>query len=396
MVTYTDEEGKEHSLNHPSLSKGALLLVIFLSLVLGAAGGIGGLLLLGKIAPTQTNQIESVIPGITKVEKVTVEEDSATIDAVKKVSPTVVSVTTTRSIEDFFGTVSEQKGGGTGFILTSDGLILTNKHVVSDAKADYTIYTLDGKSFKPKSITTDPFNDLAIIKIEATGLPPVELGDSEKIQIGQRVIAIGNALAEFQNTVTTGVISAVGRKVEAGSDSSGSTESLENLIQTDAAINPGNSGGPLINIRGQVIGINTAMAGNAENIGFAIPINTAKSAIDSYKKTGKIVRPMVGIRYIPLTKDLADKYDLPVDKGAWIYPSRGISDVAIIPSSPADKAGIKENDIVTKINGEEVNDAHSLAGLIQQYKPGDEVELTLMRKGQELKIKVVLDEYKAK
>jgi len=229
-------------------------------------------------------------------------------------------------------------------------------------------------------------NDLAIISIEAKNLPVVELGDSDKIEVGQSVVAIGNALGEFQNTITSGVISAKGRTLTA------SGERLENMLQTDAAINSGNSGGPLVNLKGQVIGINTAMAGNAENIGFAIPINTAKYAIESFKKFGKIVRPYIGIRYIPVTKEIAALNNLPVDYGVLIQGGTRTGENAIVPNSPAAQAGLKFGDIITAINDEKIDEDHPLLSLLQKYKPGETIELTVYRGGNQTKIKLTLGE----
>ncbi len=328
-----------------------------------------------------------------KKERIVLEESSAVIDAVKKVSPSVVSITTKRNIQDFFsGQIVEQKGGGTGFILTSDGLIVTNKHVVSEQNAEYTVLTSDGKTYPAKILSTDPFNDLAVVKIDAKGLKPVELGDSNALQSGQWVIAIGNALGEFQNTVTVGVVSAKERRITAGSGND--SETLEGIIQTDAAINPGNSGGPLINLAGQVVGINTAIAGEGQGIGFAINIDSVKTALDSVQRTGKIVRPRLGVRYLSINTEIARSAQLPVDKGALVYRGANPSDLPVVPGSPADKAGIQENDIITKINGQEINENSSLVSLLQKYKPGDTITLTLLRKGDEQKVTVTLDELK--
>lgn len=323
-----------------------------------------------------------------KVEKISVEESSAVIDVAKKVSPSVVTIVGTSNVFDFFGDLNKKEGKGTGFVLTSDGLILTNKHVVSNENANYTVITSDGKDYKAKVLTTDPSYDLAIVKIDAKNLKVVDLGDSDELEVGQRVVAIGNALGEFDNTVTSGVISAKGRPIVASDSSGQGEEVLEGLLQTDAAINPGNSGGPLLNLRGQVIGINTAVA-SAENIGFAIPVNIAKPAIDSTIATGKIVRPMMGVRYISITKDLASLNDLPTDKGVWLY-SGSISKPSVIVGGAAAKAGLKDGDIIIKIENQELDKTHSLSYVIQKYKPGDTAEVTYLRDGKENKTKVTL------
>ncbi len=377
---------------YPRPRTGMVLVVILFSLVGGVIGG-GSVITLARNNPNIAKLLGTATgtpSPITKQEKLTLEESSAFIDTAKDVSPSVVSILTTSQAQDFFGRVFEQKGGGTGFVITADGLIATNRHVVSDVNAQYTVITSDGKSFTGKVLAVDPSPriDLAIMKIEATGLKAVKLGNSDDLQIGQWVIAIGNALAEFDNTVTVGVVSAKNREITAQGVNGGS-ELLEGLIQTDAAINPGNSGGPLVNLKGQVVGINTATSTNAQNIGFVIPINVVKSAIDSVEQTGKIVRPIMGVRYAPITKELAKAKNFPVDHGALIA-GNGPSEPGIVPDGPAAKAGLQENDIITKINGEEITELRSLAQLLQQYKADDEVTLSVLRSGKNLEIKLKL------
>lgn len=391
-ISYTDDYGKERPLDPPK--KGAMFVVLFLilSLIMGALGAGGALMLLSSNSKLKAKLGLNNLPiNSTSTEKLVLEESSAITDTVKKVSPAVVSITTTQNVMNLFGRVSQQEtGGGTGFVVTSDGLIATNKHVVSDANAQYKVFTADGKEFDGKIQAIDSLNDFAMIKINATGLPVVELGDSDKLDVGQWVVAIGNALGEFKNTVTVGVVSAKNRQITASGG--GQNENLQGLLQTDAAINPGNSGGPLVNLKGQVVGINTAVAGNAENIGFAIPINNARKAIESIEKTGKISRPMLGVRYISISKEIAQANNLSVDKGAWVLRGSTISSVAVIPGSPADKAGIVENDIITKINNEEINENNSLSTILQNYNVGDEVTLTFLHKGAEKTAKIKLTE----
>jgi len=365
-------------------------------LLAGLLGGAGTILALtvlhvpGFAGPAASNATRTSV----KNEKVVLEESSAIIDVVKKVSPSVVSISTTQNIQDFVtGQNVSQKGGGTGFILTSDGLIVTNKHVVADTNGTYTVISSDGKKYTATVLSRDPLNDLAVLKIDAKGLKPVELGDSNALNIGQWVVAIGNALGQFQNTVTVGVVSAKDRTVNAEG------ETLNGLIQTDAAINPGNSGGPLLNLAGQVVGIDTAIARgdatqSAEGIGFAINIDSIKTALDSVEKTGKIVRPWLGVRYLSINKEIAQSTQLPVDKGALVYRGPNATDLPVIPGSPADKAGIKENDIITQINGQDIDENNSLISLLQKYKPGDTIVLTLLRQGQQTKVNVVLEEQK--
>ena len=284
-------------------------------------------------------------------------------------------------------------GGGTGFIIFSeDGLILTNKHVVSDTEAEYTVITNDGEKYEAEVLARDPFNDIAILKVQASDLSEIKLGDSDTLKIGQTVIAIGNALGEYRNTVTKGVISGISRRVIAG-DASGASEVLENVIQTDAAINFGNSGGPLINLQGEVIGINTAISREGQLIGFAIPVNQAKQVIESVKEYGYIVRPYIGVRYTLINKDIVEKNNLEVDYGALIVRGTEESDLAVIPGSPANKAGLVENDIILEVDGERIDEEHSLSRSIQKHKPGDEVELKVYHQGEEKIVKVILEEY---
>ena len=346
--------------------------------------------------------------------------EDAVISAVEKVSPAVVAITVSKNVpilencqtspfsgippefQQFFGgiqfnsqcdsgkTRKQDIGGGSGFIVTSDGLILTNKHVVSEKDASYTVFTNDGKKYDAKVLARDSVQDLAIVKIDATGLPVVTLGDSDTVRLGQTTITVGNALAEFRNTVSVGVVSGLSRNVTAGGG--GISEQLEGLIQTDAAINPGNSGGPLVNLRGEVIGINTAIVSGAQSIGFALPINTAKRDIDSVRKIGKILVPFLGVRYVLITPELAEKEKLDVEAGALV---RGGEDgPAVAKNSPAAKAGIKAEDIITEVNGTKVSDGKSLLSLVQKYSVGDTINLKVLRDGKTLTIAVVLEERK--
>lgn len=380
------------------LSLALLLIIILLNLSVGAVGGVFGMILLNE----NSNLRQSLgltgstsIP-TTRTERIILEESSSVIEASKKVSPSVVSIVTERQVVDFFGNVlGQEKGGGTGFIITNDGLILTNKHVVSE-DTSYKVVLTDGTTYDAEVKSIDPFFDLAVVKIEAKDLPVVELGDSDKLEIGQWVIAVGNALAEFQNTVTVGVISAKERDLTAGG-TAGASEQLSGLLQTDAAINPGNSGGPLVNLAGQVVGINTAIASNTGGsigLGFAIPISSAKSAIESVRKTGRIVRPMLGVRYRPIDKVFAKRNNLPVDHGVLITKGTNPLDLAVIPGSPADKAGIQENDIILEINGQGITEEESLPELISQYQVGQSVEVKLLKQGEEKIVSAILAEIK--
>jgi serine protease Do len=331
-------------------------------------------------------------PGSIPVDKrqVTLQENSAVVDVVKKVSPSVVSITTsTTGIDPFFGRVTQSEGAGTGIILSEDGLVLTNNHVVSGADS-FSVFTSDGKEHKEaRVVARDPAKDIAFLRINANGLIPAELGDSGALVVGQRVVAIGNALGRFQNTATDGIVSGLGRPILAGGTGQ-RPESLDNLIQTDAAINPGNSGGPLVNIQGQVIGVNTAVAGGAQNIGFAIPIKEVEAAIASVKSQGRIVRPYLGVRYLQVTREFANRNNLRVDHGAYIVG--GQNELAVLPDSPAARAGLREGDIILKFGGTNVDEKNTLSSLISKHKVGDKVSLTIYRDGREQTVEVTLEE----
>jgi len=342
-------------------------------------------------------------------------QEQAIIKVVKETSPSVVGIVVTqylpllepyyyepfKEFEEFFGEPLfefkipqyRQKGVekkesliGTGFIVSEDGMILTNRHVVADETAEYTVLMTDGRKFPAKILAKDKIRDIAILKIEnSEALPVAKLGDSKNLQIGQTVIAIGNALGEFQNTVSVGVISGLGRTITASGG--GIIETLEDVIQTDAAINRGNSGGPLLNLKGEVIGINTAMSLEGENIGFAIPINQAKKDITQVKTLGKIVYPYLGVYYCLITDQVQEKYNLPVNYGAWIGRDKYCNpyDKAVIPGTAAEKAGLQRNDIILEFNGEKITPENSLAKIIMDYNPGDKVVLKVLR-GEEEKI----------
>jgi serine protease Do len=351
------------------------------ALIFGLIGGaLGGYLFL-RFVP-------SIIP--TSKQSVLLQQSSAAIDVADKVSPSVVSITSESTGFSFFGSTQTTQGAGTGFIVSSDGLIITNNHVI-DGATNLSVFTSDGKEYKDAQVVAkDTQNDLAFVQIKASSLKPVELADSSAVKVGTGVIAIGNALGQYQNTVTEGIISGVGRPVTAGDQGSSNVEQLQNLFQTDAAINPGNSGGPLVDLTGKVIGINTAVAGNAQGIGFAIPINQVKSELDTVRKQGKIVKPYLGVRYIPVTKEFASRNNLSVDYGAYV--SGDNADPAVVPDSPAAKAGIKDGDIITKIDGQKLDETHPLGAVVGGKKIGDQVKITFVRDGKEQTAQTTLTE----
>ncbi|MBP9686785.1 MAG: trypsin-like peptidase domain-containing protein [Candidatus Doudnabacteria bacterium] len=384
------------------ISRQTLALVVVVSVVAGFFGGyIGGIR--GGSAPLSDGGNQTIV----------VQENSAVIDVVKNASPAVVSIVVSKDVSalqrsytspfgfdpfsQFFGFGSgsgdtqpnvQEVGAGSGFIISEDGLILTNKHVVSDMSAKYTVVLNDSRSFEATVLTRDPVNDLAIVKISATGLPTLELADSDMLQIGQRVIAIGNSLGQYANTVTTGVVSGIGRSITAGGESG--NEQLEGVIQTDAAINPGNSGGPLLDISGKVIGINTAIDREGQAVGFAIPSSDATRALTSFRKTGKITRPFLGVRYAMITQEMAKRQSLERDYGAWLTP--GGSDPAVQPGSPAERGGLKANDIILEVEGKRLDETYTLAGALRGFDVGQTVQLTVYRNGSELSLRITLEE----
>jgi serine protease Do len=326
------------------------------------------------------------LPKTVNIEtKTVVQEENAVISVVEKTSDSVVAIGVSRRMINPFDPFSlptrEDSTIGTGFLVSDKGIIITNKHVVS-GDGRFTVVTRDGQKYEVRKIYRDPVLDLAIIQIDAAGLESLELGDSSKIRVGQTVIAIGNALGRFTNTVTTGVVSGLGRSVVAGDPFAGSVESLDDLIQTDAAINPGNSGGPLLNSAGQVIGVNVATTEGAQNIGFAIPINSVKKIVDEFIEKGSVTRPFLGIRYQFISKDLAILNEVP--QGAYIQE--------IVAGSSADLAGVQEGDIITKIDGISVDSEGKIAEIIADKQIGDKLTLILWNESKERLVTAILQE----
>jgi len=363
-------------------------------LVLLAAGaGFGGAALQGVISDEDSALTILNNAGTDGNNAVTPDEESIAAVA-KAVSPSVVSVlTSTNQVSRLYSQQYQQEGAGTGMIVSSNGYILTNKHVVEGADS-VTVVLTDGKQYENVEVLgSDPLNDVAFLKIKGvSGLPAITLGDSKTIRIGQSVVAIGNALGQYQNSVTSGIISGTGRPVIATSDgtANGQPESLTDLMQTDAAINSGNSGGPLLNLKGQVIGINTAIAEDAQSIGFAIPISATKGMLSHVIKTGKVERAYLGVQYISITPAVKEEYDLAADRGDYVTADRGSS---VQSGGPADKAGVRDGDIITTVNGYKVGEVASVATLISEYEPGQKVELKVLRDGRELTLNATLGTY---
>ncbi len=355
------------------------------------------------------------------------EQENSVVGAVQKVSSAVVSIIATKDLpvfEQYYvnpfgndeflkqfvpeellpqlqvpqyrqkGTEKKQISSGSGFFVSKEGLIATNKHVVEDKTADYHVIMNDGKKLKAKVLARDPLQDVAILKIDDANSPAnynfIPLGDSNGLRVGQTVIAIGNALGEFQNTVSLGVISGLHRSIVAGGSISGGEEVLQELIQTDAAINPGNSGGPLLNLRGEAIGINTAMAQGAENVGFALLINLIKKDLADVKEFGKIQYAYLGVRYVAVDAKVKEDKKLSVDYGALIIRgSKG--EAAVMPNSPAEKMGLKEGDIIFEFNGAKITANETLGSLINRGRPGDKITLKILREGNTIDVQGSLE-----
>ena len=346
-------------------------------------------------------------------------EAPQTAAAVKRAEPAVVSVIVSKDLpiieqyyespfgdDDLFGLpfnfqipksreIGKERreiGGGTAFFISTDGLLMTNRHVVADEEADYTVLLNDGRKLEAEVVARDTGNDIALLKAKGRDFPALSFAEGDSVALGQTVIAIGNALGEFRNTVSVGVISGLSRTITASGDGGEMAERLDSIIQTDAAINRGNSGGPLLNSRGEIIGMNTAVAAAGENIGFAIPYPDLRRAYESYQEHGRIVRPYLGIRYMPVTVQLKEKNSLNYDYGVLIVRGDTPADLAIVPGSPADKAGLRENDIILEADGQKLTLETSLARIIQNKAPSETVALKIFSQGKEKEITVTLEE----
>ncbi|NOY35672.1 MAG: PDZ domain-containing protein [bacterium] len=413
-----------------------VMLVLLVSFVTSMATGIVTVTLVNQAPPPVTQTInriiEKVVPGEPQIiekpaKPIIVTQEDLIIKVVEEASPAVVSVVATKDMpvveqyyidpfsgdnffknfpEGFFpdfkipqyrqkGTKKQKVSSGTGFFVSADGLILTNKHVVADTEAEYSVIMNDGRKLDAEVLARDPFLDIAILKVKpaegkTANFKFLPLGDANSLKVGQTVIAIGNALGEFQNTVSVGIISGLHRKVTASGGLSG-PEDLQELIQTDASINPGNSGGPLLNLHGKVIGMNTAMARAAENVGFALPINIAKRDIADAKEFNEVKYPFMGIRYRLVDDKVKKEKNLSVDYGLLLVKGAK-GEAAVVAGGPADKAGLKEGDVLLELNGVKLDKNSSLSLVLSKLRVGDSVKIKVLRDGKEMELTMTLEE----
>jgi serine protease Do len=382
---------------------------VFISALVSAIVGIVIVLGFGlaETGPQPPENNQPVAPVQNEKTVAATSSNSAVVDVVEAAKPSVVSIVVSKEIpqiERYFqegpfgiripqqgitGYKRQQVGSGSGFFVSSDGLIVTNRHVVSDTEASYSAVTNDGKTLDLEVVDRDPTLDIAVLKAKnsTTSYPALPFGDSSKLRSGQKVIAIGNALGEFQNSVSTGVVSGLSRSIIAGR-MSGNTERLEQVIQTDAAVNPGNSGGPLLNQAGQVVGVNVAIAQGSENVSFALPADVVQSVVESVKKEGEMVRPFLGVRYTAVTEEIAQNRDLQVERGALVVGDATAP--AVQPGSPADNAGIRPGDVLLTFNGTKIGEDSSLQSLVRSAQVEEAVDITLLRDGERITVSATL------
>ena len=361
--------------------------VIAIALITGvASGSLSALAVTNLARPAQSDQAEEAAPDepdAVEASSVRIDESSAVISATERVGPAVVTISARE--DDLFG----GDGVGSGFIYDPAGWIVTNRHVVEDAE-EILVILQDSREFEGSVVGVDTLTDLAIVKIRGTDLPAAPIGTSEGLKVGQLAIAIGSPLGNYQNSVTSGVVSGLGRQIRAGDVSGTTSELLNNLIQTDAAINLGNSGGPLINSAGQVIGVNTAVATAAQGIGFAIPIDIARPIMDQARRGEELTRPWIGIYYLQVNAQLREERNLPVSNGVIISAPEGSEAPAVFPDSPAERAGLQEGDVIVAIDGVTIDREHDLSMLVLRREPGDTIKLRVVRGDTEREIRVTL------
>ena len=368
----------------------------------GLFGGIVGARLSNATVNTLTGGIVTQLP--------VTNQEEAVINVADKASNSVVSIVVSQHLSDlenlrndpflrYFGVQQndstnsdelQQVAAGTGFIISNDGMIITNRHVVDEEKAEYTVVLNNGEKYTAEVLAKDTLLDIAFLKIEASELTPLSFGDSSNIKVGQTVVAIGNALGEFSNTVSSGIVSGLGRNITATDQFGGSAEQLYDVIQTDASINSGNSGGPLLDLSGNVVGVNVAVASDANGIGFAIPSNVVVDLLNRLNTDGEIVRPKLGVRFRMIDENVKKNNNLTVDAGALIIQGSSTNDPAIVPDSAAEKAGLKEGDIILEVNGEKLTENKPLNVVIQEFKVGDKITLKVLRDDQEIEVKATL------
>jgi serine protease Do len=372
---------------------GEVILASVIAAVVGSGGTFLALDASGALDRRSANPATAPVGATTTARQtVTLDESSAIIDVAAKAGPAVVRITAQGTNVNGLGAQIPQTGVGSGVIYDSSGWILTNRHVVTNdtdqVVAKLTVDLKDGRQFDGRVYGVDTLTDLAIVKIEATGLPTAAVGDSDALKVGQLVVVIGSPLGLYSNSVTSGIVSAKGRPITVDSG-----KQLTNLIQTDAAINPGNSGGPLLDAGGNIVGIATAVAPNSSGISFAIPINIAKPIMQQALAGQKIARPYIGIRYESIDLQLATANKLPVHEGALVKGSQdpnGQANPGVVAGSPADKAGIREGDIIVTVEGHKIDGEHPLDAVLSQFAPGQTVTVTILRDGHQQDLTVTL------
>lgn len=369
-----------------------VLIFVVISIVFYGAFLVAGIYIGSTyLTPKPTAEVQTTKTEINQIQ--TVEENSAVIQTVQATTDSVVSISVSRNFNSARGNSRDVRlGAGTGFIISSTGYIITNRHVVNQDNVDYSVVFNNGQMAPARVLDTDRYLDIAVLKVDVEQeLKPLNLGDSDKLQPGQTVIAIGNSLGEFDNSISKGVVSGLGRTITASDPTGENVETLDDVIQTDASINPGNSGGPLLDIAGNVVGVNVARAQGGENVGFAIPINNVKLIVESVLENGRILRPYLGIRYVSITPEFARANNLSVTSGILISGNEEAE--AIVNNSPADKAGLLDGDIITEIDGTQINDDNKLPTLLLKYKAGDKVKLNVLRGDQTRTIELTLENF---